>query len=209
MPRAAFPAALRLAAAAVPAAGGAVLLAALIAAPATAGPRMPALSLGVGTTAAVSGDLDSGGYSISGSAMWPVEGPWSFGVTAFADDMGTRLVSVNDGGVPPLPLGTLEDRHRFVFGGGWQMGARLPDLGKWQPAATAFWTATRLQDDARGTVLWARSTTGLGLGMSLTRPVLQRSTVGVALRYHYLFDDVVEGYASGGVEWGWRFGKTP
>jgi len=180
-----------------------------LASPLAAGPHLPDLSIAVGGTGAVGGDLDSGGFSASGTAMWPVEGPWSFGFTGFVDDMGNRLVSVNDGGVPPTPLGTLEDRHRFVFGGGWQMAARLSDWGRWQPSASAFWTAARVQDDARGVVFGATSTMGVGLGFSLRRPVLQRSTVGVGLRYHHLFDDVVDGYMSAAVEWGWRFGKTP
>jgi hypothetical protein len=187
----------------------AALAAALAATPAAAGPRMPELAIGIGTTAAVGGDLNSGGFAAWGSALWPVEGPWSFGFTAFVDDMGNRLVRVSGGGPPPVPLGTVEDRHRFAFGGGWQMNARLPDTGRWQPVASAFWNVTRIQDDARGTVLGAESTTGLGLGLGIRRPVLQRSTVGAALRYTYLFNDTVDGYMSGGVEWGWRFGKTP
>lgn len=190
----------------------AVLVTALglaLAAPVAAGPRMPHLSLGIGGTGAVSGDLGGGGFAVWGAALWPVEGPWSFGFTGFVDDMGTRLLRVTDGGAPPVQLGTVEDRHRFVYGGGWQMNARLPNTGRWEPVASAFWNAARVQDDARGTILAAETTTGLGLGLGIRRPVLQRSTVGVALRYHHLFNDVVDSYMSGGVEWGWRFGKTP
>jgi hypothetical protein len=187
----------------------ALLALALATAPAVAGPHMPDLSIGVGGTGAVEGDLSNGGFSIWSTAMWPVEGPWAFGITAFVDDMGNKIIPVNDGGVPPQPLGSLEERHRFVWGGGWQMSARLSDWGRWQPTASAFWTGARVQDDHRGDVLGAITSTGLGLGFGLRRPVLQRSTVGVTLRYHHLFNDVVDGYMSGAVEWGWRFGKTP
>ncbi len=179
------------------------------AAPLAAGPRMPDLSAGMGATGAVSSDLDGGGFSAWGAATWDVEGPWSFGFGAFVDDMGSRLVSANDGGVPPQPLGTIEDRHRFAWGGGWQLSARLGGSGRWEPRASAFWNVARVQDDASGVVLAAETTTGLGIGFGLRRPVLQRSTVGVALRYQRLFGDTVGRYLSGGVEWGWRFGKTP
>ncbi|MEO5619225.1 MAG: hypothetical protein ABIS67_15755 [Candidatus Eisenbacteria bacterium] len=187
----------------------AAALGAIAATPLAAGPRMPQLTLGIGGTGAVAGDLNNGGFAVWGAALWPVEGPWSVGVTGFVDDMGNRLVRVTDGATPPVALGTVEDRHRFAFGGGWQMNARLPNAGRWEPVASAFWSVARIQDDARGTVLGAESTTGLGLGLGIRRPVLQRSTVGVAFRYQHLFNDIVESYMSGGVEWGWRFGKTP
>ena len=180
-----------------------------LAAPLAAGPHLPELSLGLGTTAAVQGTLDSGGFAAWGAALWPVDGPWSFGFAGFVDDMGNSLVQAIRPGAPPVRLGTVEQRHRFVYGGSWRLDARLPGAARWQPTASAMWSVARVQDDARGVVLDGQSTTGLGLGLGLSRPILQRSTVGAVLRYHHLFNDRVDGYMSGGLEWGWRFGKTP
>jgi hypothetical protein len=174
-----------------------------------AGPHWPDLSIGLGGTAVVSGDVDGGGFAAWAAGTWAIEGPWSMGIHVFADDMGNRLVQAIRPGTPPVSLGTVEERHRFVYGGGWRMDAGLPLLGRWEPVASATWSYARIQDDARGTTLDAMSTNGFGVGLAIRRPVLQHSTVGVALRYHHLFNDTVDGYMSAGVEWGWRFGKTP
>ena len=58
------------------AAGLAALLAGSAPPRAAAGPHMPDLSIGLGGTGAVSGDLDSGGFAAWGTALWPVDGPW-------------------------------------------------------------------------------------------------------------------------------------
>ena len=178
----------------------------LPASPVSAGPHVPDLSVALGGTGAVAGDLTSGGYAAWGAAMWPVDDFWSFGVEAMVNDAGNDIHEVFSG---TTPRGEVEQRHRFVWGGGWRLDARLPGPGRWEPLATVTWDAVRIQDDQRGTVLAAESTNGIGVGLELRRPVLQHSTVGVGVRYHHLFNDTLDGFMTAAVEWGWRFGKTP
>ena len=178
-------------------------------APLTAGPHMPDLSVGLGATTAVSGTPNNGGFSTWGAALWPVDGPWSFGFAGFVDDMGNTLVQAVRPGVPPVLAGTVETRHRFVYGGGWRLDARLPGAGRWQPTASAMWNVARVQDDARGVVIDGQSAAGFGLGLGIHRNALKHSAVGAVIRYHRLRNDRASGYMSGGLEWGWRFGTTP
>lgn len=182
---------------------------AALAAPAAAGPRVPDFRLTVGGTAAVSGDPSNGGFSLGGTALWPVEGPWRFGVTGFADDMGTQLDQILRLGPPVEKLGATETHHRFVWGGEWRLEAQLPAKGRWTPTAHLTWGVMRVQDDARGVVIGAESAVSSGFGFGIRRPVLQRSTVGATVQVHRLSNDRVRSYASAGVEWGWRFGMTP
>lgn len=173
---------------------------------ASAGPRVPDLSVALGGTTAVSGDLTTGGFAAWGAAMWPVDDLWSFGVEAIVNDAGNDIHEVFRGATP---LGELEHRHRFAWGGGWRLDAHLPGPGRWEPLATVTWDAVRIQDDQRGTVLAAESANGIGVGLEMRRPVLQHSTVGIGVRYHHLFNDTLDGFMTAAVEWGWRFGKTP
>lgn len=182
----------------------ALLVAAVL--PASAGPHVPDLSIALGGTGAVGGDLATGGYAAWGAAMWPVDDFWSFGVEAMVNDAGNDIREVFSG---TTPRGEVEQRHRFAWGGGWRLDARLPGPGRWEPLATVTWDAVRIQDDQRGTILAAESANGIGVGLELRRPVLQHSTVGVGVRYHHLFNDTLDGFMTAAVEWGWRFGKTP
>jgi len=181
-------------------------LLALTACAAAAGPHMPQVSLALGGTTGVSGDLNSGGFAISSAALWPVDDRWSFGVEAIVHDAGNDVREIFE---DSTPVGTVELRHRFAWGGGWRLDSRLPGLGRWEPLATLTWSAVRIQDDARGKVYAAETTNGVGIGLGIRRPVLQHSTVGALVRYHHLFNDTLDGYVTAAVEWGWRFGKTP
>lgn len=173
---------------------------------ASAGPHVPDLSVALGGTEAVSGDLTTGGFAAWGAAMWPVDDLWSFGVEAIVNDAGNDIQEVFSSGTP---VGKLENRHRFAWGGGWRLDAHLPGPGRWEPLATVTWDAVRIQDDQRGTILGAESSNGIGVGLELRRPILQHSTVGIGVRYHHLFNDTLDGFMTAAVEWGWRFGKTP
>ncbi len=173
---------------------------------AVAGPHRPDLLVALGGTSAVSGDLNNGGYAAWGAVMWPVDEMWSFGVEAIADDAGN---DVREAFAGTTPVGTIENRHRFVWGGGWRLDARLPGPGRWEPLATLTWDALRIQDDHRGTVLDAESANGVGVGLELRRAVFQHSTLGVGVRYHHLFNQKLDGFMTAAVEWGWRYGKRP
>lgn len=186
-----------------------VVLLALLAAPASAGPHWPDPSVAFGGTTAVAGAPNSGGFSASGSVMWPVEGLLAFGLTAFADDMGTRLAQFYAPGRPPVALGAYERDHRFVYGGAWRLDVSPAPSRGWRPFASASWGYARVQDDARGVISNAESATRFGIGAGVRREVLRSSTVGVVVHYHRLADDRVDQYMSAALEWGWRLEGTP
>jgi hypothetical protein len=185
------------------------LLLALLAAPAFGGPQWPDLSIAVGGTTAVSGDPNGGGFSAALSGMWPTESPLAVGLTVFADDMGARLAQFYSTGPSPVALGAYESDHRFAYGAAWRLDASPAPSRAWRPFATATWGYARIQDDARGVILGAVSSTRFGIGAGIRRDVLKSSTLGVVFRYHRLADKQVDQYMSGALEWGWRFARNP
>ena len=188
------------------------LAAALAAGPASASWR-PDLVSELGGTFAVDAEPSAGGFSMALAAMWPVDPPFGlpgglrFGVMGFADDMGsdeTRLTDPND---PSLDLGPAEDVHRMTWGGAWRLDATAStSWWGWSPMGTLTWGAWRVQDDVRGDIQRALTSTGLGVGLGLDRRMSPRHTLGVGLRYQRLFNDVIEGYMTGGVRWRWSLG---
>jgi hypothetical protein len=186
-----------------------LLLLATMAGSALAGPAWPDLTVALGGTGAVSGTPNSGGFSGSVAGMWPVEERFAFGISVFADDMGSELNELVEPGPPPVSFGTFPGAHRLLYGAGWRFDYE-PDLKyRWRPFASATWDYVRIQDDTHGTVTNALSATRIGLGLGVHRNILKRSTVGVVVRFHRLSDDLVDQYASVTAEWGWRFGRTP
>src|SRR5438045_570859 len=97
------------------------LATAACAAPAGAGPRWPDLYINGGGTFAVSGDPNKGGFESSIAGLWPVDDRLSFGLTVYADDMGSKLAQFTETGPPLTLLGTYESDHRFVYGAGWRL----------------------------------------------------------------------------------------
>jgi hypothetical protein len=186
-----------------------LILAATIAAPAAAGPRWPDLTIAMGGTFAASGEPGNGGFNGAVAGMWPVDGPLSVGLNAFADDIGTRIAQYLEPGSPPKLLGTYESDHRFVYGAGWRLDLEPATRRRWRPFGTATWNYARVQDDARGNITNAQSSALIAVGLGIRRDVLQNSTLGVVTTYHRLADDRVKQYLGAAVEWGWRFDKTP
>ena len=76
----------------------------------------------------------------------------------------------------------------------------------WSPVGNASWGVWRVQDDVRGDIQQAVTSTGFGLGVGLDRPLSDRHAIGIGVRYDRLFNDVVGRYMSGGVNWRWRLG---
>jgi hypothetical protein len=162
----------------------------------------PELIGDVGSTLAVLGSPDEGGFSVALAALWPMRAGLRFGVTGFADDLGAnigRLRDPNDG----TDLGAVETAHRWVYGGGWRVDAGLPDRWGWVPYASGTWGAYRLEDDHRGEVSRALSSIGFSLGGGVVRPVSGRAALGVGVRYHRLFNDVAGRYVSVAAQWRW------
>ncbi len=177
------------------------------AAPAHAMQR-PELLMSAGATTLVNGDPGDGGVSLSISSMWPADPPFTFGLMLFADDCGTdlgRLYDQHDG----VDLGTVETRHRFAYGAAWRADAALPGVGRWAPFASATWGAYRLQDDARGDVLDAKTSTGFSIGAGVRRPFLGSGALGVSARWHAVERGPSTGWLSAGLDWQWYLGRRP
>ena len=198
---------------ALAAAAGALGAAMLLAAPALASWR-PDLVTEVGGTFAVNAEPDEGGFSLALASMWPVDPPFGlggalrFGVMGFADDMGSQEIRLQDPNDPSIDLGPAEGAHRIAWGGAWRLDATAPvTWWGWSPVGNASWGVWRVQDDVRGEIRSAVSSTGFGLGLGLDRPLSSRHAIGIGVRYDRLFNDVVGRYMSGGLNWRWKLGN--
>lgn len=182
-----------------------VALACAVARPAAAGPSWPDVLVDGGYTFGASGEPGGGGVMAALAGMWPVDDHLSFGVSAYADDIGTDLEQFIETGPPLTLLGTYENNHRFVYGAGWRLDYESTTKKVWRPFATAGWQYARVQDDARGEVRHAQSAASFGIGGGVRRSLLTSNTVGLLLRYNQIADDRVKHYLGAAIEWGWRF----
>jgi hypothetical protein len=188
------------------------LLAAAVAAAAIAGPGAavprPQLVLAAGQSFGADGNPSGGGLSAAFSPLWPVADHARFGGTVFADDIGTdlgRLFDPHTGG----DLGAVALRHRWAWGAAWRGEYDLHQAARWAAGASGTWGWYRFEDDQRGAVTGARSAVGLSLGTDVRRTVSPTQQLGVALRYHQLFQGrraapkQVRRYATAALEWRW------
>jgi len=184
----------------------------LVAAPAAASLR-PDLTTEAGGTFGINAEPDGGGFSLALAATWPVEPPFGlfgglrFGLMGFSDDMGSEEIRLQDPNDPSIDLGPAEGAHRMTWGGAWRLDATLPaSWWGWTPAGNATWGVWRVQDDVRGEIQHAVTSTGFGLGLGVERPLTPRHTIGLGVRYQRLFNDTVGRYMSGGLSWRWNLG---
>jgi hypothetical protein len=180
-----------------------------LAAGAASAAARPAVLVGAGSTFAVLGDPSDGGLTTALSLLWPVDagvlepGSVRFGVTGFADDLGSALGPLVDPAQPSVVLGTTVVAHRLSWGVAWRMDAGLPARKGWTPVASGTWGYYHVADDQWGEVLSAVRSTGFSLGGGLRHALRKGTTVGAMVRYHRLFNDTAGRYASAGVECGW------
>ena len=177
--------------------------------PAASAAARPLIRVEAGSTFAVLGDPNDGGLSAALSLLWPVDAGFkdparvAFGVTGFADDLGSRLGPLVSPAQPGVILGTTEVAHRWTWGVAWRMDVNLPARKGWTPVANGTWGYYHVADDHRGKVLAEVESTGFSLGGGLRHSVLKGATMGVMAHYHRLFNDTAGRYASAGVEFGW------
>jgi len=170
---------------------------------------VPKLLAGTGGTFAVLGHPDRGGFSASLAAMWPVdlqltdEERVSFGLTAFADDLGAELGALRDPTDPTADLGRIETAHRSTWGVAWRADVAVGRVGAWTPVASGTWGGYWITDDHRGKTTAATGSAGWSLAAGARRAILASGTLGAMLRYHRLFNDTAGRYMSAGLEWGW------
>jgi hypothetical protein len=168
----------------------------------------PDLVLALGRTTAVAGEPGGGGMSAAVSALWRLEGPLAGGLTVFADDMGTdlgRLRDANDGS----DIGTIEEAHRFAYGAAWRLDAALPGRGGLEPYLTATWGAYRVQDDVRGEVRGALTSTGVGAGIGVRRHIARTGALGLCARWHEVLRGDAGRWLSVTADWQWHWGPRP
>ena len=180
-------------------AGG--LIAALVTHVAPAGAARPEMVVGIGSTAAVEGELGTSGASLSGSLLWPLEDHFRIGLMALADDFGELRGRLTAPG--SVDLGPVAEAHRAALGALWRMEAHLPSAGAYDLFAAATWGAYRVSDDVRGTTTRRLSAAGLGLGLGVARRIAGAQVAGITLRYQLLSRGAAQRYLSAAIEWRW------
>ena len=176
-----------------------------------AGGSMPDVTVSAGMTSSATGRITGGGLTSSLGLDWPVNDRVSFGVLAFADDIGTRrqeLADPNDG----TPLGSIAVEHRWTYGATWRTRVQLlaPDPGKWSIEWRAGWGYSRVEDDQRGRTFDAASAIGLSTGLGVFRRVGAKGALGLSTRIELLaihrgpLDERPSRYTATALEWHWK-----
>jgi hypothetical protein len=189
----------------------ALFVAATAARPAGAVPP-PEWAFEGGRSFAVGSDLgggyDQGGFTFSGSALWPWENRFRFGVSATISDLGDQV----QGQSRALPEGGTEDLgnflqgHALAWGVGWRadaLGPRLGMLGR--SYATAGYDFYRLRADSLGRSLGATSALGVSLGVGFERAISPHMTLGLTGGGTWLSDDLFGHFATAALAWHWRW----
>ncbi len=188
----------------------ALLLGAMGAGTAAAGPSIPAPDyvLAVGATLGANSNPSGGGASAALSVLWPIEPRIRVGVQGYADDIGTDLVQLrdpNDG----TPLGPAADLHRWTWGAAWRVEADTWTHGKWASGVSGAWGWWRVEDDRRGDLVHAASAVGLRVGADLRRDLGHGRALGIEANFHRLAHDPhadwrrVERYATVALQLRW------
>lgn len=139
-----------------------------------------------GTTLSVTGVPGQGGASGSIGALWPVENRFAFGVSLFADDLGTAFADLHDPNTGEL-LGTVASTHRWSYGGEWRAEMRLRDSRRVRLSWGAGFGYGRQEQDQRGQVLDAASGVVASTGATLLLKSARGHAVGTTLAFRREF----------------------
>lgn len=155
----------------------------------------------------VDGVFDQGGISAALSALWPVEDRLRFGVSLFADEVGSQFAEVIDESQnPPVSLGVFDLAHINVYGGAWRLEAIGPPLGRLSTFARGDFGLYRFQADENGDFIAAATKVGWSLGGGAMLPVRENHAVGITFSFDRVFDDLTRDYMSAALAWHWRPG---
>ncbi len=185
----------------------AVLVAGLSAHDASAWSR-PQIVFSAGQTFGADGSPSDGGLSAAVTPTWPAGDHARFGVSLFADDIGTDLGTLFDPNDHTV-LGTVGLNHRWAWGAAWRGDVDVMHRGRWTGSVLGTMGWTRIEDDRRGDVTNAASAVSLGGGVGFRRAVGTHHDLGVTVRWQRLFAERnasyrrVQQYAAAAVEWGW------
>ena len=149
-----------------------------------------------------------GSFSIAGSALWPWEERFRFGVQALASDMGSWNF-LDEAGEPPsvaaLGIGGLEVGHLAAWGGGWRADVLGPEAWRFgRSYASATYGYYRWEVDRHGHSVTAMSSLGASLGLGIEHRMGTRNSLGVALSATRMTGDFTEHFFGAGLEWRWR-----
>jgi len=174
----------------------------------------PAIELAAGQAFGADGAPGGGGLSVAVTPLWPAGDRARFGVTLFADDIGTSLTPLLD---PHngTNLGTSASLHRWTWGAAWRGDLDVARRGPWTASASGTWGWWRIVDDSGGNFVAAASAVGIGLGGAVRHPLGVGHQVGLAVRWQRLFAEKnsayrrMQGYASAALEWNWTRAPRP
>ena len=175
---------------------------------------MPDLNIAAGTTLGANGTPADGGASITLSPMWPISDHARFGISMFADDIGSdvgHMYDPNDN----TDLGLTSFGHRWTWGAAWRGDMDVARVGRWSALASGTWGWSRIEDDLRGHPYAAASAVGVGLGAGFRRPVGASQTLGLIVRGQRLYAQRnasyrrVTRYVSAALEWRWAGASRP
>lgn len=184
-------------------------------APGTAGAwTRPDFELTLGRTLGANDTPNDGGLSVAVAPMWTAADRAHFGVSVFADDIGTHLATLRDPNVG-TDLGVTADLHRWTWGVAWRGDLDVIQRKRWAGGLSAQMGWWRILDDVRGGSLATASDVGLAVGANVRRTLTGDHEVGVAGRWQRLFDQRnsayrrADGYATLALEWRWNAPRHP
>lgn len=150
--------------------------------------RLPDLTIGAGSTLAVSGLPSDGGLTAHGTLTWPMNERFRFGVAGYADDLGTEVVRLLAPGTF-ADLGAHAERHRWSWGVAWLGETTLARKGRWSVDGSLSWGFHRVEDDERGVTQRAISSVGAGAELAGRRSIGAGQSLGVSVRWQQMFLD--------------------
>jgi hypothetical protein len=174
----------------------------------------PEVVLAAGKTLGADSAPARGGLSFAMTPMWPISDHARFGVSVFADDIGSELGELRDPN-NNTSLGTAAFAHRWTWGAAWRGDVDVARAGPWTASASGAWGWWRIEDDLRGTNVASASAVGVGLGGEMRRSIAPAQTLGLIVRWQRLFAQRnssyrrVQHYASAALEWGWAGARRP
>jgi hypothetical protein len=155
------------------------------------------------------GVFDEGGFSLAGSALWPVS-RLRTGLTLFADDLGDLTTEQMDETVsPPQPLGTFHVAHVAVAGALWRMEVVGPRVMGLETFGRGDWGLYRFRADEFGSQIDSESKLGWSLGGGVMAPVKSGHSFGLTLNFHRTFHEFFRDYMSAAAAWHWRPNRAP
>ena len=194
---------------------GALLLATLLAAAAAPAGALPVPDVvaefgrSFAVDSSVDGVFDEGGFSMACSALWPAD-RLRFGLTLFADDLGSLTEErVDDSVTPPVPLGTFQVAHVAVAGALWRMELDGPRVARLENFGRADWGLFRFRADEFGSQIDSESKLGWSLGGGVMVPLKTNHAFGLTVNFHRTFHEFFRDYMSAAAAWHWRPSRAP